>query len=63
MYPYQHCTILAVVCTISTELFGFTFWVTSVKLINQHNDISNDVIYFLDKADAINLQTGNKLSW
>lgn len=63
MYSYQFCTILDIASIVGQEVFGFTFWIASVKYINQQHDIADCTLYFIDKADAINLQSGNKFFW
>lgn len=57
----KYCTVLEVVSVINTDIFGFTFWVSFVKLIDSNNDISDGIVYFLNKADALNVDIGDRL--
>jgi len=56
----SYCTVLNVLNVINTNILGFTFWGTSVEFINHENCITAGIIYFLNKDEALNLQTGYK---
>lgn len=58
----QYCTVLEVERVICTEIFGFTFWVGFVKLIDQNTDRLNGIIYFINKADALKINIGDQIS-
>lgn len=62
MNANQHCTVLEVERIICTEIFGLTFWVGFVKLIDQNTDRLEGIIYFINKADALKLDIGDQVS-
>ncbi|MVN22736.1 hypothetical protein [Mucilaginibacter arboris] len=58
MNPDQYCTVLNVFNVISTNILGFTFWGTSIEFINKDDCKTAGIIYFINKDEALNLQTG-----
>ncbi len=58
--PSQYCTVLNVLNVISTDILGFTFWGTSIEFVNIDDSKSAGIIYFLNKEEALGLQTGYK---
>ncbi|MGI4727320.1 MAG: hypothetical protein ACRYFL_02525 [Janthinobacterium lividum] len=58
----QHCTVLEVEQIICTEIFGLTFWVGFVKLIDQNMDRVEGIIYFTNKTDALKLDIGDQVA-
>ncbi len=62
MNTTQHCTVLEVERVICTELFGLTFWVSFVKLIDQNTDRAEGILYFTNKTDALKLEVGDQVS-
>ncbi|RYE35897.1 MAG: hypothetical protein EOP42_05320 [Sphingobacteriaceae bacterium] len=62
MNANQYCTVLEVERIICTEIFGLTFWVGFVKLIDQHTDRLEGIVYFINKADALKLNIGDQLA-
>ncbi|MGI4749267.1 MAG: hypothetical protein ACRYFB_01425 [Janthinobacterium lividum] len=62
MNANQYCTVLEVERVICTELFGLTFWVNFVKLIDQNTDKLEGIIYFINKTDALKLNIGDQVS-
>ncbi|MGI4751636.1 MAG: hypothetical protein ACRYFB_13475 [Janthinobacterium lividum] len=58
----EYCTVLEVERVICTELFGSTFWVGFVKLIDQNTDRVEGIIYFINKADALKLEIGDQIA-
>ena len=63
MNANQHCTVLEVERVICTEIFGLTFWVGFLKLIDQNMDRAEGIVYFINKADALKLDIGDQVSW
>lgn len=62
MNTNQYCTILEVERIICTEIFGLTFWVGFVKLIDQNMDRLEGIVYFINKADALKLNIGDQIA-
>ncbi|RYY07930.1 MAG: hypothetical protein EOP43_01755 [Sphingobacteriaceae bacterium] len=62
MNANQYCTILEVERVICTEIFGLTFWVGFVKLIDQNTDRAEGIVYFINKNDALKLNIGDQIS-
>lgn len=62
MNANQYCTVLEVERIICTEIFGLTFWVGFVKLIDQNTDRFEGIIYFINKTDAFKLDIGDRVA-
>ncbi len=62
MNARQHCTVLEIERIICTEIFGLTFWVGFVKLIDHNTDRLEGIIYFINKADALKLDIGDQVA-
>jgi hypothetical protein len=60
MNANEYCTVLNVLNVISTDILGFTFWGTSVEFINQEDNVSAGIVYFIDKNEAMNFKIGNR---
>lgn len=62
MNATPYCTVLEIERIICTEIFGLTFWVGFVKLIDQNTDRAEGIIYFINKTDALKLEIGDRIS-
>lgn len=56
----QYCVVLNVLNVISTNILGFTFWGTSIEFVNPDDCITAGIVYFINKDEALNLQTGDR---
>lgn len=60
MNPDQYCTVLNVLNVVSTNILGLTLWGTSIEFVADDDCKTAGIIYFLNKDEALNLQTGYK---